>query len=62
MCLVDANVNVSKVQIEHEDNATKKFKYTNCFNVEDAIVPLCESNIEKIVNNYEDVPTEGRII
>jgi len=66
MCLVDANVNKSKVQIEDEDNTTNNLKDTNNFNVKDAIlndiVPLCESTTEKAFNDYEDATTEGIII
>lgn len=67
MCLVDDNVNKSKVQIEHEDNTTNNLKDSNNFNVKNSIVneiivPLCESTIEKTFNDYEDVTDEGRII
>jgi len=66
MYLGNNNVKKSIVQIEHEHNTTKKSKNINNFLVKDTIVsdtivPLCESTIEKTVNNSDDKTTEGKI-
>lgn len=66
MCLGDASIKRSDVQIEHDHSPTKNSNDKNNVVVEDSVisdtnVSLCKSTIEKTVNDYLD-KTEGSII